>query len=99
MASSNGKAIEAPAPLSSVRRDKCFRLRNIPTILQWRAAHDAAHGGHVAIVNAATKRISQKIFGECLNEPIRPCDERPAQICRSFDGSAVGKSPGRVDRG
>src|SRR5690606_30691049 len=29
IASSNGSAIEAPAPCNSVRRDKCFRVRNI----------------------------------------------------------------------
>jgi hypothetical protein len=34
MASSNGKPIEAPTPLSRVRRDKCFLVRNISTFPQ-----------------------------------------------------------------
>src|SRR5262245_19935792 len=46
IASSNGKAIDAPAPFKTVRRDKCFRVRNMlrfsvlasPSLLQRRLA-------------------------------------------------------------
>ena len=34
MASNKGKAIDAPAPLRRVRRDKCIRVLNMPTLLR-----------------------------------------------------------------
>src|SRR5687768_2600815 len=108
MASSSGSAIVAPTPRSTVRRDRCFFVTNIVTLLLprvivgWRrraeperlaqsdagqdrretvvlplrVAHDAPHGRHVVVLDAAAERMNHELLGQGLHELRRVREQR-----------------------
>ena len=60
--------------------------------------HDRADGRRIVVLDAASQRVGQQLFGEGADEQFRPAQQRRFESVDIREPAAVGKPAGRVDR-